>query len=552
MTMFRVSLLVVCLAAVSLFAQTPVEEPLAPAPVIELVPETEPSISERPLRIFADGAAQRARIATEAFGTNGALNDSTTGITLESFASTPNMFMKLGNSDGTAAFTVTNPGGGTLLKVRSDGSVALNYTGTNNSRLFVQHGTDNSNAIFVSHQPDVNANTTQYDKGLALQTTSNVHSGITNSGYLYGMHSWTYMGGTGVLSRLYGALIDVGFSALGAGGTVDHMYGLYLTSTAGTGSTVGNGYGLVVGNVLGTNDYGIFQTSSDDTNYFAGTTGIGTSAPLQKLHVFGGEDAGTIVQVENSSTGTGAHSGFKTVSTLSSTSYVAHGNRDASLVRFGIPLAGWGEIVNFNGTGFVMGTSLNTPVVLGTNNAERVRILGNGNVGIGTSAPTAKLHVNGNVLAGDAHFSGVVTGYRIQAHYQDVAEWVPATTDLTPGTVVTLNRARNNEVMASATAYDTSVAGVVSAQPGLILGIEGEGMEQIATTGRVKVRVDARQKPVGVGDLLVTSDIPGTAMRSEPMDFNGRKFHQPGTIIGKALEPLESGVGEILVLLSMQ
>jgi hypothetical protein len=31
-----------------------------------------------------------------------------------------------------------------------------------------------------------------------------------------------------------------------------------------------------------------------------------------------------------------------------------------------------------------------------------------------------------------------------------------------------------------------------------------------------------------------------------------RSFHQPGTIIGKALEPLASGKGEILVLLSLQ
>jgi hypothetical protein len=29
-------------------------------------------------------------------------------------------------------------------------------------------------------------------------------------------------------------------------------------------------------------------------------------------------------------------------------------------------------------------------------------------------------------------------------------------------------------------------------------------------------------------------------------------IHRPGTIIGKALEPLEGGVGEILVLLSLQ
>jgi hypothetical protein len=145
-----------------------------------------------------------------------------------------------------------------------------------------------------------------------------------------------------------------------------------------------------------------------------------------------------------------------------------------------------------------------------------------------------------------------VTGTNIKAHYQDVAEWVPSTTDLEPGTVVILNRGRRNEVMASATPYDTTVAGVVSAQPGISLGIEGEGKEQIATTGRVKVRVDARNRPILVGDLLVTSELPGTAMRSEPMSISGRSFHQPGTIIGKALEPLEGGVGEILVLLSMQ
>lgn len=41
-------------------------------------------------------------------------------------------------------------------------------------------------------------------------------------------------------------------------------------------------------------------------------------------------------------------------------------------------------------------------------------------------------------------------------------------------------------------------------------------------------------------------------MRSEPITLNGREFHQPGTIIGKALEPLGGGRGEILVLLSLQ
>jgi hypothetical protein len=171
-----------------------------------------------------------------------------------------------------------------------------------------------------------------------------------------------------------------------------------------------------------------------------------------------------------------------------------------------------------------------------------------GNVGIGgASSASHKLKVTGNV-----DVAGTVTGSNIKAHYQDIAEWVPSTSDLTPGTVVVLNLDRDNQIMASATAYDTAVAGVVSAQPGLSLGIESEDKEQIATTGRVKVRVDARSKPIRVGDLLVTSNAPGTAMRSEPMNVNGRPFHQPGTIIGKALQSLDGGVGEILVLLSMQ
>jgi hypothetical protein len=54
------------------------------------------------------------------------------------------------------------------------------------------------------------------------------------------------------------------------------------------------------------------------------------------------------------------------------------------------------------------------------------------------------------------------------------------------------------------------------------------------------------------GGLLVTSTVPGAATRSEPMNMNGRMFHQPDTILGDAFKPLDSGVGEVLVLLSMQ
>jgi hypothetical protein len=190
------------------------------------------------------------------------------------------------------------------------------------------------------------------------------------------------------------------------------------------------------------------------------------------------------------------------------------------------------------------------------NSSANVMFLTNGgNVGIGTTTPTptAKLDVNGNAnVTGNFNATGTITGGTIEAKYQDVAEWVPSTQKLSPGTVVVLDRARANHVLASATAYDTGVAGVVSGQPGVILGVAGEGKVMVATTGRVKVRVDASHAPVRIGDLIVTSDVEGVAMRSEPVTLAGRQMHAPGTIIGKALEPLEKGVGEILVLLSLQ
>lgn len=169
----------------------------------------------------------------------------------------------------------------------------------------------------------------------------------------------------------------------------------------------------------------------------------------------------------------------------------------------------------------------------------------------GTSANTPNTLV---LRDGTGSFSaGTITATKVLgAVYQDLAEWVPAGSDLQPGTVVVLDPADGRRVIPSNRAYDSSVAGVVSEQPGILLGQPGENKAQIATTGRVRVLVDADAAPIRVGDLLVTSDITGMAMRSQPLSVNGNAFHRPGTIIGKALEPLASGKHTILVLLSLQ
>ena len=174
-----------------------------------------------------------------------------------------------------------------------------------------------------------------------------------------------------------------------------------------------------------------------------------------------------------------------------------------------------------------------------------------GNVGVGTTTPNSssyKLDVNGA-----AHVGGDMTvDGNISAKYQDVAEWVPSSQKLSAGTVVVLDTTQTNHVLASTKAYDTGVAETTPATPGVILGQGSADKLKVATTGRVKVRVDATVAAIKVGDLLVTSGVEGVAMKSIPVDLGGVQIHRPGTIIGKALEPLEKGTGEILVLLSLQ
>ena len=206
------------------------------------------------------------------------------------------------------------------------------------------------------------------------------------------------------------------------------------------------------------------------------------------------------------------------------------------------PTTGQTFALDSDTAGPYMGTLTNTSFSLMSNSARRLLIDSNGKVGIGTNTPATMFHV-----VGDARIDG-----NIAAKYQDVAEWVPTTTRISPGTVVVIDALNGNRVLPAAEPYDTRVAGVVSAKPGILLGEPGDDKVSVAHSGRVKVKADAQYGAIAVGDVLVSSSTLGFARRSTPIEVNGISMHRPGTILGKALEPLKEGTGEILVLLTLQ
>lgn len=326
-------------------------------------------------------------------------------------------------------------------------------------------------------------------------------------------------GNVGIGTITPGSKLEVaGNSMLKTSGPVSFLY-----DTTGTANARQFYFWNTNGHLIGrwVNDANDTVVSEAITFLNNGNVGIGITNPWLKLNVWGGR----------------AH-----VASVAEPYALGVGRTDSGAFWLGASSSASPDLIVSNNGG-----------------AERVRITDSGRLGVGTASPSTTLHVVGTATITGATSTGTlsVTGNvtatgSIAATYQDVAEWVPSSRAILAGTVVVLDYERSNHVLPSNHPYDSRVAGVVSARPGLILGEAGEGKVMVATTGRVKIKVDASNGPIRVGDLLVTSGKEGIAMKSLPLDLGGTPIHRPGTLIGKALEPLAKGTGEILVLLSLQ
>ncbi len=186
---------------------------------------------------------------------------------------------------------------------------------------------------------------------------------------------------------------------------------------------------------------------------------------------------------------------------------------------------------------------------MGTSGKDNIYGSGRLNMQLVSSGTEAVFRVDkvGNVYAdGSFYGAGFYTGSA------DVAEWVPVNEEVEPGDVLELDPDNPGHYRKTCSPCSTLVGGVVSTDPGIVLGLPSEtpdsglptqDMALLALLGIVPVKVTDEGGPIEPGDLLVTSGTPGHAMRWDPENKGICDF------VGKALGPLQEGTGTIRALL---
>ena len=240
-------------------------------------------------------------------------------------------------------------------------------TTTPSGKLGIVHNlTDTTDNIFVAESFSTATSAGNFNTaGISSWVYGKVNSGVTNAGSIRSYYSETFrnvvgLSDNGTLNFIFGARMLYGHynTDSTATPTTNNIYGLFLYPFARTG-TISNLYNLYIADAVPggaiTNHWGIFQISSTAKNYLNGSTGIGTQTISAKFQVHGiGSTSSTYTAQFHNSTGT-----------------------SNSLV-----------------------------------------IRDDGNVGINTTSPNAKLDVNGNtIITGSLTVTETITAQRLNVQF---------------------------------------------------------------------------------------------------------------------------------------
>ena len=155
-----------------------------------------------------------------------------------------------------------------------------------------------------------------------------------------------------------------------------------------------------------------------------------------------------------------------------------------------------------------------------------------------------KVDSSGNVFADGTY----------QSPAADFAELLPGVPGLEPGDVLAI--AVDGRVVKASNDNPRAIIGVYSTDPAFLGGKRDDMPDHapVAIMGVVPVKVTAANGPIRPNDPLTVGPTAGVAARALPLFTleGGEGVYAGGSILGRALEGLDSGEGVIRVLLQLR